>query len=239
METVILAGGMGKRLRGVVGDCPKPMAKVNGRPFLEWLLLDLKRKGVRRIIFCTGYRSEAIQDYFGNGQDRGMEFIYSRENSPLGTGGALRLALPMIRSENFLVINGDSYCQVDMERLKNFHLSRRARVTLCLVQISECDRYGCVAIDETGAVQSFLEKRMPGKGEAVNAGIYLMERETVSTLPADQPISLETDFFPKLIGHGLYAFIGEGPFIDIGTPEDYKRSQFFFNKESGLYREEF
>jgi NDP-sugar pyrophosphorylase family protein len=219
LDALILVGGKGARLQSVVRDRPKPMAEVAGRPFVEWLLLALRAQGVRRVIFCTGYMSEVIEAHFRDGRQWDMEVVYSRDPIPLGTAGAVRYALSQVPSDRFLVMNGDSYCRVDISRLEEVHTTRGACATIWLVRVNDCRRYGSVVIGEDGIVQDFREKSAEKCAGLINAGIYLLEREVAETIPDGRPVSMETEFFPGLIGHGLYAVVGDGPFLDIGTPE--------------------
>jgi NDP-sugar pyrophosphorylase family protein len=230
-DVVILAGGKGTRLQNVVSDRPKPMAEVAGRPFIEWLILSLKVQGLRRMVLCTGYMHEAIEAYFRDGKRWDVEIVYSRELSPLGTGGALRQALSQVRTDSLLAMNGDSFCHVDVHVLATAHAARRARASLWLVLAEDCRSGGMVEIDEHGAVRAFHEKPSEQQQGLMSAGIYLLERAVVAAIPPDTPVSLETDVLPSLIGHGLYAVIGCGPFLDIGTPDAYEaaRHRFPFN----------
>ena len=227
-EAVILVGGKGTRLQGVVKDRPKPMAEVAGRPFVEWLLLLLRAQDVRRVVFCTGYMAEVIEAHFGDGRQWKMEFAYSRDPVLLGTAGAVRCALTQLHSDRFLVLNGDSYCHVDMNRLEAVHVASGARATLWLVKADDCSRYGSVEIGQDGAVRAFHEKRSERRAGMINGGVYVLEREVVNTIPEGCVVSLETGFFPTLIGHGLYAVVGDSPLLDIGTPEAYASAERFF-----------
>lgn len=217
---VILAGGLGTRLREVVADRPKVLAEVNGRPFLACLLDRLNDAGVKRAVLCTGYMAELVHETFGDSY-RGMELLYSKEESPLGTGGALRLALPLIASDPVLVMNGDSYCDADLGLFVGQHNSSTAQASLVLVPVEDVTRYGVVETDGSGSVICFKEKgNQHGKG-MINAGIYLIAGSIVESIPSDVPVSLEREVFPQLIGKGLYAFPQNGRFIDIGIPSDY------------------
>lgn len=221
-DAVFLIGGRGSRLQGVVDDRPKPMADVGGRPFLEWLLLTFRALGVRRYVFCTGYLGEMIESYFGNGHEWGVEIVYSQESIPMGTGGAVKKALDLIDSDPFLVVNGDSYCSFEIQRLENIHRMNRALATLWTVAVDECGRYGEVKVDENGCVSAFREKSNEKRPGLINAGVCLLQKEALSGVPADAGFSLETDLFPGLVGKGLSAVVGAGTFLDIGTPESYK-----------------
>ncbi len=231
LNAMILAGGKGTRLQSVVNHRPKAMAEVSGRPFVEWLLLELRAQGIRRVVFCTGYLSEVIEGYFGDGRDWDLELLYSCEPVPLGTAGAVHYALNQVNGDRFLVMNGDSYCHVDVILMKEMHTIRKARATLWLVPMNDCRRYGSVIVEDDGAIQAFQEKSPEKRGGLINAGVYLLERELVEKIPDSYPVSIETEVFPKLIGHELYGVVGNGPFIDIGTPKAYARAGMFWARK--------
>jgi D-glycero-alpha-D-manno-heptose 1-phosphate guanylyltransferase len=226
----VLAGGLGTRLRPVVNDRPKAMAPVAGRPFLEWLIEDLRRQGIRRLVLCTGYMSESIEGHFGSGRAWGVEIDYSRENTPLGTGGAVRLALAKLRSSRFLVLNGDSFCDFNVQMLDNVHREHTAAATLWLVTVEESERFGAITIDSNQAITAFREKESVRKPGLINAGVYLLERWIFESTAEGSAISLEKDVFPQFIGHGLYGVVGAGPFIDIGTPDSYAMADLFVRR---------
>ncbi len=239
IDAIILCGGKGKRLQSIVNDRPKPMAEVAGRPFLEWIILSLKAQGVQRVIFCTGYMNEAIKVYFNNGNRWGIKILYSHESTPLGTAGAIRCALNQISSDRFLVFNGDSYSQIDIACLEDFHVRHSAYCTIYLTHVDDCSSYGSVAISKDGAIESFYEKPKKKSNGLINAGIYLLEKKIAQDIPEDRAVSIETEFFPRLIGRGLYGVVGKGPFIDIGTVERYAQARQFFisnyhNEPGGL-----
>jgi D-glycero-alpha-D-manno-heptose 1-phosphate guanylyltransferase len=231
VDAIILAGGRGTRLREVVDDRPKPMAEVAGRPFLEWLLLALRNQGVNRVILATGYKHEMVSDYFGNGQNYGLELVYAPEPAPLGTGGAVRHALPFINTNRVVVLNGDSYCPFDLNLLFQRHDQVEAAISLWLVQIEDCSRYGSVETEDNGCVTAFREKTPELKDGFINAGVYLVEKHVIESIPADQKVSLETDIFPNWVGQKLYAVSGGGPFLDIGTPESYLQAATYLKTE--------
>jgi len=227
MTAVILAGGLGTRLRTVVADRPKVMAEVHGRPFICYLLNQLTVAGIRRIVLCTGYMAETVRALLGD-RYNGAELLYSVESKPLGTGGALRLALPLLTSDPVLVMNGDSFCAVELRQFAAEHSRRRAAASLALAEVTDISRYGAVTTAPNGAVTSFEEKgAREGKG-LINAGIYLLARDRIAAIPPDEMISLERDIFPGLIGSGLYGSAQSGKFIDIGVPEDYRAATAFF-----------
>lgn len=234
MDAVILVGGKGTRLQGVVADRPKPMADVAGRPFVEWLVLALRARGFRRVVLCTGYRSEAVANHLGDGHRLDMEIVYSHEPTPLGTGGALRRALDKIQTESFLALDGDSYCRFNLTRLQEVHRARQALATLWLTSVDDCGRYGTVEVDDTGAVRAFREKIAASQAGLINAGVCLLERSSVESIPPGRAVSIETDFLPGLIGRGLYAVVGDGVFLDIGTPEAYAMASRILQEELRL-----
>ncbi len=228
MDAIILAGGRGTRLRQVVSDRPKPMAQAGGRPLLEWILLALRREGVRRVILSTCHMSEVIEAYFRGGERWGLELEYARDPFPLGTGGAVRHASARVNSRRFIVLNGDSYCLFDLAQLEKLHAAREARATIWLVPVDDCSRYGTVEIDSQGTVCAFREKtgaRSPG---LISGGIYLFEHDTIASIPVGEPYSLELELFPRLVRQGLYGVVGTADFLDIGTPESYAMAEEYF-----------
>jgi phosphoheptose isomerase len=222
IDAIILAGGKGTRLSSVIADRPKPMADVEGRPFIEWLIRQLRAQGVRRIILSTGHMAELFEAWFGSGRRLGVEIVYSREQEPLGTGGAMRLALQHAHSHVVLVMNGDSFCGFSLQDMLAAHKASNAKATLVLTDVPSTDRYGSVVVNEAGAVQAFREKQAGMGAGRINAGVYLLHRDVISAIPEHQAVSIEREVFPSLIGHGLHACVAEGPFIDIGTPESYR-----------------
>lgn len=221
LEAMILVGGRGTRLQTKVADRPKPMADVGGRPFLEWLLVALRAQGVRRVVLCTGYLGHVVEAHFGDGSPWGLNLSYSWEPVPLGTGGAVRLAVGWMQGDRVLVLNGDSLCPLDVGRLSAAHADTRASATMWLVEVDDCRRYGAVDIDPDHMVRGFAEKSPTSHSSLINAGVYLIERSVIEDIPTGRAVSLETEVFPALVGRGLYGVTGEGPFLDIGTPEAY------------------
>jgi NDP-sugar pyrophosphorylase family protein len=223
----ILAGGLGTRLRGVVADRPKVLAEVLGRPFLAFLLDQLEAAGVARVVLCTGYRGEQVRAAFGTSYGA-LRLAYSQEPGPLGTGGALRMALPLLPCEPVLVMNGDSYCSADFQELWSWHLSRAAEATLLLSHVSDTTRYGRVQVQANGQVLRFDEKADAEGPGWISAGIYLLGRSLMLEIPQDRAVSLEREVFPAWIGRGLYGHRSQGRLLDIGTPESYAAAEQFF-----------
>ncbi len=223
VTAAVLAGGLGTRLRSVVADRPKALASVAGRPFLAYLLDRLAEAGVRRAVLCTGYLGDQVQAALGE-RHHGMALDYSREPEPLGTGGGLRLALPLLATEWVVALNGDSFCTVDLPRFFRWHRRRGACASLLLARVEDTARYGRVRLARDGAVRSFQEKDGPSGPGWISAGVYVLSRDLVSEIPAGRPVSMERDVFPSWIGRGLYGFRGGSSLLDIGTPESYARS---------------
>jgi len=226
---LILAGGLGERLRSVVSDRPKPMAAIAGRPFLEYVLLGLKKQDVTNVILCIGHGGSFIREYFAGGEKWGLRLYCSSETKPLGTGGALKLAEPLVSSRNFLVLNGDSFFGIDLRALIRFHESRKAQATIALAEVENTERYGVVEIAATGEVSRFLEKARRGPG-LINGGIYVLSREVLASVPRGRAISLEREILPQLIGRGFYGLAFQSYFVDIGVPEEYLKLQVDFSR---------
>lgn len=222
-EAIVLAGGLGTRLRPVVSDLPKPMAPVNGRPFLEWLLEYWIDQGIRRFIISVGYLPERIVAHFGD-QWRGAEIAYAQESEPLGTGGALLLAAKQVRGGTVLVLNGDTFFAVDLKRLAQCHADFLADCTLSLFRSQDTQRYMGLKLAPDGRVADFASL----SGGLANGGVYLMQTAWLRGLPrpTGQPISLESEIFPQAEKQGwkIYGREWEGAFIDIGVPRDYRRA---------------
>lgn len=229
-DAVILSGGFGLRLRGVVGDVPKPMARIGARPFIELLLKQLKRHGFSRVILCVGYKHEVIREYFGE-KAFGMELVYSIETSPLGTGGALRQAAEHIRTETALVMNGDSYTDVDLGRLIRAHAGNGTDVTVVVIPETRSDA-GSVVLDPNGKITAFAEKRVVPDSRYLSAGIYVLSQSLIGTIPHAEKISLEEQLFPQWLaaGKNIEGFVFEGQCLDIGTPERFQKAQGLLEK---------
>ena len=242
MEAILLCGGLGTRLRSVVSDRPKPMADIAGKPFLHYLVKMLSESGVKHLIFALGYMGEQIEAYFKSGEDYGLSISYSYEDSPLGTGGAIRNALSHVSEENVLVLNADTYFHTDYESLLREQLKNKAAMTIAGRKIEDISRYGAILKDESGRILRWNEKMSPDQAEAscpgeINGGIYVMQKSLIEKIPEGKQ-SLENDCIPAWLEDGLYlqAVPSDGYFMDIGIPEDY--AQFRKDIESGTINEE-
>ena len=224
-DAVVLCGGAGLRLRPVIGEAPKAMAAVAGRPFLEVLFRQLVRYGFERAILAVGYQRDAIQSHFG-ASALGLQLIYSPEERALGTGGALRNAADLIETEDVLVMNGDSYTDVDLDGLVEHH--RRANADASVVVVPSDGRGDCgfVLLDRTGRVVGFNEKNGDMADRFINAGIYLFSQRLVREIAPDQEISLEREVLPVWIREAhISGFVHSGTCMDIGTPQRYLDAQ--------------
>lgn len=232
VTAAILAGGLGTRLRSVVPDKPKVLADIRGRPFIEYLLDQLAGEGVKSVVLCTGYLGDQVEELLGTNY-RNMKLTYSREPSPLGTGGALRLALPQLESDPVLVLNGDSYCDARLDALAAWHAARNAQATILLTKTDDTRRYGRVRVNGEGRILQFEEKAATSGPGWINGGIYIIRHELIDAIPKHCAVSLEREIFPDWIGRGLHGFCSDGYLWDIGVPDAYARANTEFSPGSG------
>lgn len=230
VTVAILAGGKGTRLASVVSDRPKALAEINGRPFLAYQLDLLADCGARRVVLCTGYMAELVERSFGS-RYRTLELSYSREAAPLGTAGALRQALALCEAPTVLALNGDSYCHADLPAFYRAHFQRRAAASALLVHMDDTSRYGRVLIDGDGRLTAFEEKRPEAGAGWINAGVYLIARTLLETIPSGRAVSIEREVFPSWLGSDFYGFTCRTEFIDIGTPQSYAQAAEFFGRK--------
>ena len=236
-EAIILAGGFGTRLKEVVSDVPKPMAPINDEPFLNYLLNYLTHFNIQRIVLSTGYLHEKIEEYYNNlmlpRNWNGAEIIFSHENEPLGTGGAIRLATEKCEQQEVLVINGDSFFNININHFYKQHIESNSQHSLALREVANAARYGTVIVDDVSrSITNFKEKNGEEKKGLINGGIYILNRNLYrSSTPQQKNFSIEKDFFEKqLFRQHISGFEFDGYFIDIGIPEDYDRAQHEFKR---------
>jgi D-glycero-alpha-D-manno-heptose 1-phosphate guanylyltransferase len=230
MSAAVLAGGLGTRLRSVVADRPKVLAEVAGRPFLTHLLDQLFTAGAEDVVLLTGFGADQVRAAFGDSY-RGMTVRYSEEPEPLGTGGAVRHAADLFRGDAVLLLNGDSYCAIDLAKL--VATARNAgQVGVALAHVDDVSRYGAVGVGPAGRVTAFVEKsgaKGGAKGEGwINAGIYLIPRARLADVPAGRAVSLEREVLPRWVADPGIRGVPGGRFIDIGTPESFAAAEVFF-----------
>lgn len=231
ITAVILAGGLGMRLRSLVSDRPKVLAEVRGYPFLTYIFDQLIAFGLKHVVLCTGYLGEQVEATFGDSYGS-LHLVYSQESLLRGTAGALRLALPFFKSDPVLVMNGDSFCEENLNAFYSWHCAQGANATLLLSKVPDTKRYGQVHTDRAGGVLKFKEKDEKNRPGWINAGIYLISRSLLLTIPESFFVSLEKDMFPGWIGQGLYSYRSRGRFLDIGTPEGYSKAEIFFSLDT-------
>ena len=229
MKAILLAGGRGTRLRPLTLHTPKPIVPIFDRPFLQYQI-DLLRQvpEIDEIVLSLNYQPRRIEEVFGDGSDLGISLQYVVEPEPLGTGGAIKFAAGATRSEPIVVFNGDVFTAVDLPAVLAVHRQRQARATIVLTPVDNPSAYGLVETDSDGNVQRFLEKPSPDeiRCDTINAGIYVLEPDTLDRIPADTVYSIERSYFPSLVQHGetFVAYIYRGYWIDIGTPEKYRQA---------------
>lgn len=227
VTAAILAGGLGTRLRPVVADRPKVLATVRGRPYLTYILDQLARAGINQVVLLTGYQADQVRQVLGDSY-AGMRLVHSVEPFPLGTAGAVGHALDCLSTPTILLLNGDSYCSVDLGAFWHFHCRKSPGASLVLARVGNTARYGQVDVGPDGRVLRFHEKGAHRASGWINAGIYLIERPLLEGLPPGQPVSLERDLLPAWVRQ--QAVLGlpcAGSFLDIGTPESYAEAETF------------
>ena len=225
MQAILLAGGLGTRLRSVVSDRPKPMALIEDRPFMDYVVRGLTRFGIDDIIFAVGYKGGMVEEYFGNGGKAGIKASYAYEEELLGTAGAIKNAGRFVTEENFFVLNADTFYEMDYCRLMKIKEENCLDMALVLRGVPDVTRYGEAVLD--GVMRAgFNEKTGEARPGTINGGVYLMSRELLEQIPAGK-VSLENEMIPGWMKEGkrLGGFVNDGYFIDIGVPEDYFRFQ--------------
>jgi D-glycero-alpha-D-manno-heptose 1-phosphate guanylyltransferase len=231
ITAVVLAGGLGTRLRSEVADRPKVLAEVAGQPFIERIFAQLEDFGVTKVVLCVGYMADKIEELYGTSYGS-LSISYSHENTLLGTAGAVRFALKSVHTAYALVLNGDSFCSFDLNAFEDYVAERNAHAAVLLTQVDDTGRYGSVVVNELGAITSFIEKSGAAGAGLINAGVYLIKRSVIAEIPVGRVLSLEKDIFPSWIGRGFYGFAASSRlFIDIGTPQSFHTAQTIFLPE--------
>lgn len=228
MQAILLAGGLGTRLRSVVSDRPKPMALIEGKPFMEYVVHELSRYGINEIVFAVGYKGSMVEEYFGDGSAFGVRASYAYEEELLGTAGAIKNAGKKVSDEWFFVLNADTFYQLDYRRLIAVRDRKNLDFALVLRRVPDVSRYGRAVLCEDMLVE-FNEKTTEPVPGTINGGVYLMSRRLLEEIP-DGKVSLENEMIPRWMatekaGRRLGGIVNDGYFIDIGVPEDYYRFQ--------------
>lgn len=224
-EAIILAGGFGTRLQGVLKDLPKPMAPVNGRPFLTYILDYLIDYQYNKVVLSVGYLHEKIEEFFGT-HYKSLEIDYAVETEPLGTGGGILFAMSKCATDNVLVINGDTMFKVDLDAFEHFHQEKNSLLSIVLREVEDVSRYGSVTISKDNLIALFAEKQVTFGRGYINGGVYLINRKIFEKYPQPKNFSFEKDLMTKYYTQEcFYAMPSDGYFVDIGIPEDYARAQ--------------
>jgi D-glycero-alpha-D-manno-heptose 1-phosphate guanylyltransferase len=229
---IILAGGFGTRLKSVLPDIPKCLAPINEKPFIDFLINFLNKQGINNFIFSLGYKSDTIISHLDS-NFKNLNILYSVEKEPLGTGGAIKLALTMAQVEDILVINGDTFFNNDIIKFYNFHKQSNSKFTLALTKVDNNNRFGTVIINDMKEVVGFSEKKENDSTfSLINAGQYIINKEEFFSYKIENKFSIELDFFQNnKINKKIYGYEFISDFIDIGIPEDLTRAQTFFNNK--------
>ncbi len=222
LSAVVLCGGLGTRLRSAVADRQKTMARVGEKPFLDILLDWASSHGVRRFVLCTGYKGGQVEDYF-RAKREDLDIVFSPEASPLGTGGAVRNALPLLGDRPALILNGDSFCPLNLSAFHEFHVKSGGMASLAVVEPGLRRDGGFLELGANGRVLSFDEREYR-PGRVMNAGVYLLEPEALAAIPPE-PSSLEKDVLPSLLERRVFALSVSAQLYDIGTPERWQKFQ--------------
>ncbi|GLU45799.1 mannose-1-phosphate guanyltransferase [Nocardiopsis ansamitocini] len=229
MKAVVMAGGEGTRLRPMTANQPKPLLPVVNRPIMEHVLRLLKRHGFDDTVVTVQFLATLIRNYFGDGEELGMNLRYVAEEVPLGTAGSVKNAEEHLRGEPFIVISGDALTDIDLTDMVRFHRENGAMVTIGLKRVANPLEFGIIIVDDAGRIQRFLEKPTWGQvfSDTVNTGIYIMEPEVLDQFAAGENVDWSSDVFPKLLEAGapLYGYIAEGYWEDVGTHESYLSAQ--------------
>lgn len=232
-QAIILCGGLGTRLRSIVKDIPKPMAEVGGEPFLHWILAELDRQDFKKVFLATGYKSEFIESHFGQ-EFRGLKLFYSKEEKPLGTGGALKKATmhPKFNTEEMcFILNGDTFVELDFAAMEALLGRNEVDLVVALKFKKEPKRYGTVNLDENDRIQSFKEKDVNVNEGWINAGVYLLDSARILKEIKKDVFSFESEVLEEDNSNlNMHGYKTDGYFIDIGVPEDYERAQEHFGR---------
>ncbi len=223
IDTIILCGGVGSRLKPIIPKTPKILVKFGDKTFFDILLTFLKLHNIKRVILCVGVMKEQIKNYckkyYGD-----FDFIFSEENKPLGTGGALKKANSLIKGNSFFILNGDSICKINLMDFFNFHIIKKSTCSIVLTFSNNAKDYGNIAIDSRQKIISFKEKSYQKGISLINAGIYLMNQDFIKYFPREESFSIENDVFPNLPNINCFGFLAESDVVDIGTPERYNNA---------------
>ena len=227
MQAVILVGGEGTRLRPLTSTVPKPVVPLVDRPFVGYILEWLRAHGVDDVVMSCGFLASGVRNVLGDGAGLGVRLRYVEEPRPLGTAGAVKFAESLL-DERFVMVNGDVLTDFDLSGQLGQHDRASARGTLALIGVDDPSGYGLVRLNRDRSVREFVEKPSPDQIDTnlINAGAYVLERQVLDLIPPDTPASIERDVFPQLVDDGLYGYVADGYWLDIGTPDRYLQATF-------------
>jgi D-glycero-alpha-D-manno-heptose 1-phosphate guanylyltransferase len=235
ITAVVLAGGFGTRIRHLLGELPKPMAPVSGKPFIEWVVRYLAGQNIRRVILSTGYMAQTVQDHFQSQPIEGIRVTCVPESAPLGTAGGFLHAIhgADLPPAAWLVLNGDSLTLVPLKEF--FHSLNESECAISGVSVSDASRFGKISRNENGELRAFIEKE-PGSG-VINAGVYLFRGSVIKRFPQRTPLSFEMDVFPALLSQSvrIKVSVTSAPFLDIGTPESLPQAEGFVQRHREFF----
>lgn len=230
VDIFVLAGGLGTRIRPVLGGLPKLLAPIDGRPYLSYLLDWLARFGARRVVFGLGHQASAVVEHLRSHPANEIEITTTIEPRPLGTAGAVRFARNAVHSDPVLIVNGDSFVDANLCKFLDHHRAAKTAGSILCTEVENAGRYGRVEVDAAGRIRDFIEKDPTFSGSAfVNAGVYLLSASLLDDIASSKSTSLERDVFEQLPSGSLAAFTGHFRFIDIGTPKSYARAGRIFS----------
>jgi len=231
LDVAILCGGLGKRLRKEVGETQKTMISFDGEPFLNLQLEHLAKQGLKRIILCTGHQAQEVEKFYTTNKF-GLDIVFSRENEPLGTGGAIKNTKGLIQNNPFFALNGDCFCPIDYRKFLDFYYQKQAVMALVLSQMKDLKDFGTISVDEAFRIVSFNEKTDQRNASVVygNAGIYCFNKDVFSLMPKENSFSIEYDFFAKIPVKEFFGFVVGQEFIDIGTPDRLEHARQMLRK---------
>jgi NDP-sugar pyrophosphorylase family protein len=239
ISAVVLAGGFGTRIKHLLGDLPKPMVPVNGKPFVEWIVRYLAAQKIRNVILSTGHLAETVENHFQPQPVEGVKVSCVPETKPLGTaGGFLNAISDAKKSEAFLVLNGDSLVTAPLKNFFQFLDDDKTDGAILGVRVPDASRFGTISQNANGELSGFNEKKS-GAG-IINAGVYLFRASAIEIFPKKFPLSFETDIFPALIASGVHlkVCVTDAPFLDIGTPESLPLAENFIRENAGCFQKD-
>lgn len=234
MQALILVGGRGRRMLPLTNKIPKPLLPVAGKPFLSHQIIFLRNQGIKEFILATGYLGKLFERHFRDGKSLGIKILYSKENKPLDTGGAVKNAEKLIKNEDIFILNGDSFLDFDVRKMLTSHKRNKQPITVAIRKVKDSSRYGAISINKRGIITRFEEKRDSNQRGFINGGVYIVQKKVLKSFAKNKKISLEKDIFP-LFNNKIFGFKVKGYFIDIGIPTAYRKANKNFIKYANFH----